>query len=473
MDNRIPSRTLALLLAVCCTISFIAIENAPGEESAPMRLGVASTVISPPDGMPMAGYYSPRGSEGVLDDLYAKATVIDDGEHRVALVVCDLIGVPRPLVVESRRLIAERTNIPAECVMISATHTHTGPSLGGGSLYNSLEGEAGDRARQYEASLPDLIADAVVQANERLTPAQLEFSSAQEPDLAFVRRFWMRDGSVGWNPGRGNPNIIRPVGPIDPEVAVLYAESLEGDPLLTYVSYAMHTDTTGGSLVSADFPGALGRIMAPIKGPEMLTIFANGTCGDINHVNVNWSDRQKGPGEATRLATILAGAVCKAYMSPTSVVPATLQSQSEIVQLPLAPVTEDEIAAARELVASDVRAPFLEQVAAHKALDIAARNGQLIEAEVQVFALGQDVAWVGLPGEVFVAIGLSIKAASPFRQTHVVELANDKIGYVPSRSAYAEGQYEVISARCAEGSGEMLATQAIEILDALYEATAD
>jgi neutral ceramidase len=456
----------ASVLILCATVGAV-------QSQTPdlMRLGVGATVISPPNGTPMAGYYSPRGSEGVLDDLYAKATVIDDGESRIALVVCDLIGVPRTLVVESRRLIEEQSSIPGDCIMISATHTHTGPSLGGGSLYTSLEGEAGNSRREYEASLPVLIAEAVAQAVDDLQPARLAFASEQEDKLAFVRRFWMRDGSVGWNPGRGNPNIIRPVGPIDPEVALLYAESLEGDPLLTYISYAMHTDTTGGSLVSADFPGALGRIMVPIKGPDMLTIFANGACGDINHVNVNWSDRQKGPGEATRLATILAGAVCKAYMDTTPITVGAIQASSQIVSLPLAPVTEEEVAAARELLGSNESVPFIEKVAAHKAIDVASRDGEPIEAEVQVLALGQDVAWVGLPGEIFVAIGLSIKEASPFQQTYVVELANDKIGYVPSRSAYAEGQYEVVSARCAVGSGEMLATQAIIMLDALYEAS--
>ena len=97
-------------------------------------------------------------------------------------------------------------------------------------------------------------------------------------------------------------------------------------------------------------------------------------------------------------------------------------------------------------------------------LDVAARKGKPWEAEVQVIVLGRDLAWVALPGEVFVELGQSIKAASPFRQTHVAELANGSFGYIPNRSAYAEGNYEVVSARCAEGSGEMLVTAAIRML---------
>jgi hypothetical protein len=88
---------------------------------------------------------------------------------------------------------------------------------------------------------------------------------------------------------------------------------------------------------------------------------------------------------------------------------------------------------------------------------------------VQVVTVGKDLAWVSLPGEVFVELGLSIKAASPFKQTHVIELANGSIGYIPNRSAYAEGNYEVVSARCAEGSGEMLVTSAVRILEDLFK----
>src|SRR5262249_53980923 len=90
------------------------------------------------------------------------------------------------------------------------------------------------------------------------------------------------------------------------------------------------------------------------------------------------------------------------------------------------------------------------------------------EVEVQVVALGRDVAWVSLPGEIFVELGLAIKQDSPFRYTFLAELANGSVGYVPSRRAYPQGNYEVVSARCAEGSGEMLVEAAVKLLKELY-----
>ena len=123
--------------------------------AAELRLGTAAVKITPPDGTPIAGPAVARDSEGVLDDVYAKAAVLDDGKTKIALVVCDLSGVPVGIVFESRRIIAEKTGIPADHVMISATHTHTGPSPFGSG--------------PYVKQLPPWIAQAVQQANDRLT----------------------------------------------------------------------------------------------------------------------------------------------------------------------------------------------------------------------------------------------------------------------------------------------------------------
>src|SRR5690606_27043408 len=119
-----------------------------------------------------------------------------------------------------------------------------------------------------------------------------------EEKLSSNRRWWMRDGSVGWNPGKRNPELVRPAGPIDPEVGVFYAETAdrEARPILTFVNFAMHPDTTGGTRVSADYPGVLARLLALCKGPDMLTLFANGTCGNLNHLNFRWERPQQGSG---------------------------------------------------------------------------------------------------------------------------------------------------------------------------------
>jgi len=216
----------------------------------------------------------------------------------------------------------------------------------------------------------------------------------------------------------------------------------------------------------------LSRALALYKGPGMLTLFGNGTCGNINHTDVDWAGRQSGPNEAARLGTILAAAVFKAY--PRLQMLTTIGSirvRSEIVKLPLPRFTPEQLEQARldsRTAKDNTRDGFMKLVRAHRTLDIAARDGKPQEVEMQVIALGRDVAWVAWPGEIFVELGLSVKAGSPFAHTYNVELANGAIGYIPNKSAYPEGNYEVESARVAEGSGEMLVTSALRMLAELH-----
>jgi hypothetical protein len=201
----------------------------------------------------------------------------------------------------------------------------------------------------------------------------------------------------------------------------------------------------------------------------MLTIFANGCCGNINHINVNWEAAQSSPQAAKRLGTILAADVLKAYAELKPVEDTTLRVRREVVLVPLAKHTDEELRQAREIVArKGENRPFLEQVKAYRIVDVAARRGKPYEMDVQVVVLGRDIAWVALQGEMFVELGLSIKAASPFRQTNVIELASGGSYYMPHRSAFAEGQFEVVSTRYAEGAGEMLVTTAIRLLGELH-----
>jgi hypothetical protein len=444
--------------------------------AAELRAGAAAVNITPPAGVGMAGYYFERAAEGANDDLFAKALVLEVDGTKVGLVTLDLISTTRPMVEAARREIERATGIPAASVMISATHAHTGPVLMDRDPRDP-DRKGSKATREYSQRLPGLIAESVRLAAERLQPARASAAEVLEPNLSFNRRFHMRDGSVGWNPGKLNKNIVRVAGPIDPEVGVIHFETPQGEmpskPLATYVNFAMHPDTVGGTKISADFPGVLALRLAEYKGPDMVTLFANGACGNINHVNVNWADPQKGPAEAARLGNILAGDVLKAWMQLQPASSGPLRVSTETVKLPLPELNPGDVERARADLArygtQDNRG-FMQKVEANKILAVAAREGKPHEVEVQVIALGGDAAWVSLPGEIFVELGLAIKQASPFNHTFIAELANGSVGYVPNRHAYLEGNYEPASARCAAGSGELLVESAVRQLRALFEA---
>jgi hypothetical protein len=349
--------------------------------------------------------------------------------------------------------------------MISATHCHTGPVV---SLEKGpAQGWDLSQNRKYVERLPELIAQSVQYANAELTEAKGFAGAGREERLSFNRRYFMKDGTVGWNPGKLNPNIVKPAGPIDPQVPVVYFEGPNGRPLATYTNFAMHLDTVGGKRFSADYPYTLHTLLARLKGPDMLSMFTIGCAGNIKHIDIKWHNPQHGEGEAARISTILAGEVLKTYarLSPFEV--GGLRTASRIVPLEPAFVSDAELEEAPRIIAKGAKAPFLQRVSAYKALDVASRHGKPIEAEVQVIAPGDDLAFVGLPGEIFVELGLSIKEHSPFAHTIIAELANGNVGYVPTKEAYPQGNYEVVTSRCAAGSGENLASTALELLQQL------
>jgi hypothetical protein len=448
-------RTLLTLLAV--TSPLVAAE---------LKVGAAAVVITPPEGTPLAGYYSYRGTKSVVDDIYSKAIVLEVGETKAALVVCDLISLPRHVITEARRQIEKSTKIPGSHVMISATHTHTGPVLTRESALDELVGATSDLGKRYTEKLPELIAKSVADADKKLAPARASVAHGKEEGLSFNRRFAMKDGTVSWNPAKQNPDIVKPAGPIDPDVGVVYFDSPKNAPIATYVNFAMHPDTVGSEGVSADYPGVLSKLLGEYRGPEMLTVFANGCCGNINHLDIKWLDPQKGSGEAKRIGTILAADVLKATRDLKPLDAYGLRVRSEIVKLPLAPITDADVEAARETVKQikDPKTKFLDKVKAFKVLDVQARDGKPWEVEVHVISLGDQLAWVSLPGEIFVELGLAIKKDSPYVHTMIAELANGSIGYVPNKPAFAQGNYEVVSSRCAEGSGELLVEVAMRLL---------
>lgn len=384
-------------------------------------------------------------------------------------MTCDLIGMDAQLVSQTRQYIEKVTDIPGSHVMVSCTHAHTGPTLPRDSIRNS-QTAAGLILSQYIKTLPACIAQAVKQANDSLVPARLSAATGHEDSISFNRRFFMTDDTVGWNPGKLNPKIIKPAGPIDPAVAVVYVASDSGTPISTYVNFANHLDTVGGLEFSADYPYTLYTLLGKFRGTDMVTLFAQGCSGNINHIDVASGERQKGHAEAERIGTVLTGEVLKTFTRLDPIDPTCVVVRREIVKLPLPEVTPDEVAKARDIVATyntPGAAPFMAMVNAFKVISVYERDGRPLEAEVQVMAVGHDLAWVGLPGEVFVEIGLAIKQASPYRMTIVTELANDSIGYVPDRKAYAEGNYEPVSARCAVGSGEMLVQASLRLLNEL------
>jgi hypothetical protein len=440
----------------------------------PLQAGIAVVDITPPIPYRMSGYFYERLSTGTKDPLKAKAVVFQQGGESAALVFCDLVGAPLDVSTRARREASIATGISAENIAIAATHTHTGP-LYFGSLHKHLHERAVARAGKdpyeaidYPAQLVEKIAAAITAAKAGLKPVDLASGYVLEERLAFNRRFFMKDGTVRFNPGELNPDIVRPAGPTDPQVGVIsIVQRGQTEPVAAIMSFAMHLDTVGGTEYSADYPKYIEDALREDFGPGFTLLFGTGTCGDINHIDVRTRDRRTAADIGRLLAETTGTAIEQESLA--SVAEPSLAVRSTVVEAPLQQFSDEERADARnkmELVGGR-ELPFLEQVRACAIMDLENRAAEKLPLEVQVFRLGPDTAIVTLPGEVFVELGLAIKAASPFKTTLVVELTNDSPAYIPTKKAFVEGSYEIVNSRVQPGSGEQLVEAATRLLKEL------
>ncbi len=446
---------------------------------AELKAGAAEVVITPPVGVELEGYGARKHpSVGVHDDLYAHALVLDDGETRAGLLTCDLVGVDRELVAEVRRLVEQAGALKGGNLMVSATHTHSGPR---GLL--RLRG-AGDRALIELTSRK--LAGAVIAASQEMHPARLKLGKSLVDSVGQNRRF--------------------PDGLIDPTLYVLRVEEAgTGELLAALVNFTMHATVMNydNLLVSADYPGQVRKVIRRVLG-DVPVLFANGTCGNTNPARVAAVFS-----EVERIGTVLGaeavrvlcelGAVGRLVAADNllwgertpkpppagalDLASPSLKVASTQIELPLRPydpsgeVYQERIAGLRrELAALGLDEKALAQIRqsqvglADIAPEVVTRRrelmGQLtrlsaelaslprrkqihdligsaaLRTEIQALQLSPEVVIVGLPGDVVVEIGLAVKAASRRSACLVFAYTNDSIGYTVMPAHFAEGGYE-------------------------------
>jgi len=409
----------------------------------------------------------------ILDPLNVKAIVFSQGTEHVALVECDQTYVFGDLTSQARKLASDKTGIPYSNICIAATHTHM-------SKY----------------TVPDLkncIIKAIVNAQATAKPVKMQVGSGRECTVAFNRRYFMKDGTVMFNPMFLNPDIVRPAGPIDPQVGIVIFRSLSDDHVIaSLTNYALHCDTVkeyGARFskkakgtennVSADYPYWLGESLRKDFGKDFVSIFTTGCCGNINHWDFSKPGPQSGHKTKTKHIGQSLAAVVKAELPKLKSSIPSLASRSRILQVPLQNYSAEDLAWAKQLQNTKLsshseevseRQLFLDKIKKKKilALEKMRLKGQTTwPLDVQVFRLSDDTAIVTLPREMFVEHGLAIKNLSPFENTIVITLANNYCAYVPNRKAFSQGGYEVVRSRLAPGGGEMMAEAAVQMLKEL------
>jgi len=459
-------------LTALCVVTPLAAVDSPPAPASTLRVGQAVVDLTPPPAMPFhvpqRPPYPTPPAEGVHDPLQAKAVVFESAGVKAAIVACDMTSIPFHIQMAARVQVGKICGVPPENVMITATHTHTTPNIRPRFARNATP-EQKQVMETYLARMPGLIAESVKAAEAALKPATLQAAMGEVKGVAQNRRFLMNDGTVVSNPGKGNDellvNVVRAAGPTDPALPVLYFATTNGRPITTMINFSMHLDTTGGQRYSADYPAQIAKILADVKGPEMLTHFTIGAAGNINHfylLDPKHPHRVKGYEEAARIGTLLAAEVVRSYERLQPLSAAVLKISREVIRLQI--LEEKAPALAKQF--GDKPSFFDGE------LTVTLVDGKYtFEAEVMVIALGDEVAFVGMPGEMFVELGLMVKQGSPYQYTFVNTLANGAIGYVANRKAYREGSYGAspTTTRAHPGSGEALVDSALRQLITLRD----
>jgi len=429
-----------------------------GGQAASFRAGFAERDITPEIGTEAPGGYGKAYHGSIHDPCKVRAAVFDDGHARVALVGVDALGIRRDTVVKVREAILARTGIPAQSILIGASHSHSsGPLVWvrrgefdhASKLIQRLAYEESTCAdAKYVATVERALIDAVCQANDRRTEALAGVGKGLEPTVAFNRRFLMRSGRTVTHPGQGNPNIAEPAGPVDPEVGVIGAwDARDRNRLLgCVVNFACHATTSPGG-VSANYIYYLEKAIQGYFGNDCVVVFLAGASGDITQVDNRspyrfpdgdrWAQRVGGKVGAEALKVLLT-------MEPGTLAP--VAAQARVWAAPRRKPSPKRVKACLEIVQGDKTKvdattwTFAKEIVL---LDALLQKNPLVDVEVQAVQVGPAV-FVTTPAEYFCRFGLEIKAASGFPFTFPVSLANGCVGYVPTEDAFGPhgGGYE-------------------------------
>jgi neutral ceramidase len=390
-----------------------------------LRAGAAQVDITPAPGIPLTGFILRQGSStGIHDRLFAKALALEADGQQAVLIACDLLALDFPFVSSVRSSIHLATGIPEENIMITCTHTHSGPAT-------TFLRDCGEVDVTYLESLRLWVVGAVQESISNLCQVKMGV-------------------------GRGHYDVgvrnrRQPEASTDTDLGVVCFRDDSGQLQAILVNYTCHPvcmDYTN-RLISADYPGYLANILQ--EQTHAVVLFTNGAAGDINPERVGSftfaEDLGRGLAEETLRVLKTLEFRDEADLSITGMT----------LDLPLTPPPtsvelNQSISAYRHKLmeaeaAGDVLLSKLHKAMLGWAEDtlLGTLRGNLpmvVAVELQLICLG-DVALVGIPGEMFCELGKEIKNWTSRHQVLVLGYTNNDIGYIPTREAYALGGYEI------------------------------
>jgi neutral ceramidase len=440
-------RSLPLVLVLCLAPLLHAVEPTS------LRAGAAAVDITPKEfPLNMPGGFTANMAESAHDPLHARALVLSDGATTLAMVVVDNLGAGPDVLDEAKAIASEKTGIATDKILISSTHTHTGPPLNARS----------DPAAAYRKLFVAGVTDSIIQAHAALRPAAIGAAAHPLPEEVFNRRWYLKPAkmplnpygkldTVKMNPGTSPDVLDHPAGPTDPDVTIISVQDAKKKPLALFANYSLHY--VGGSpaaQISADYFGEFARVVSSrLHDPAgFLAALSNGTSGDINNISFGITRPPREPFEQIRI--VAAKTADAAWFAQQKIEKHRSDVRLGMLQREVAlkyrRPTEEQVAEARAVVAvkeaeAIEKLPRLAQNYARNMIAAAERAEETLTVQVQAIRIG-DLVVCGIPFETFVETGLDLKKRSPFLQTMVIGLANGRHGYLPTPEQHRLGGYE-------------------------------
>ena len=427
-----------------------------------LTVGFSRRDITPPLGVPNVLGVTCFVEE-IWDPLYVTAAVLNHGAERAVIIgtdQCVFYQAPHRMF---SKAVSSALGVPLERVVLNTSHTHSAPVIG--TELQEIMDPYGIKVidLDYVEYLKQQIVAAAKEAAEHPKPARLQVGHGHVERVGSNRRPKLPDGKTVHRYGQPPEELrVLPEGLIDPEVLVVRVGDLDGRPLGAFVNYACHPTAAGGSChgwVSADYVGVGSRqIEAALGGAPCL--FLQGCAGNIGTGKwVTGNPRRDMEDMGRRFAE-------GALQALQGVEPITVNSLSMTNQD--VPMTLDPFPSWEELkrgLEENIKANDWMMIAYGDAMVLSRHLHDFQHARIASIGLG-DLAIVSLPAEVFVEFGMEIKRRSPFRHTLVCAYNDNSLQYIPTASAYPEGEFEVDGGwrYVVAGEGEKLQNNAVQML---------
>ena len=443
-----------------------------------LKIGYARVNITPPMGVNIAGYFKVRIADGVLDELEACAVAVGSGDSKAIIITIDHCGLDKVFLNEWRERIEAATGVSKEAVFIHCTHTHQGPVL--------LKNHTNPLTQQYEIFLASRVVDVAVFALADMKDAKMGIGTGEAKNVAFIRRYRMKDGTAKTNPGVNNPDIVAPIGITDESVHVVRFDR-EGAESVVLVNFANHPDVVGGNKISADWPGMTRRFVEKaIENTKCICL--NGAQGDVNHVNVHpkagdfndmfndFDGCSRGYGHARHIARVVTGAVMSVYDKVEYLEADSVKYAQKIVEIPSNKPTPEQLPLAHKY--NDLHKAGRDDLIPYEAMmltTVVAEAARMVRLEnapdtfpmlVSAVSIG-DVALFGVPGEPFNKVGRGLKEAEGWKMVIPCCNTNAKEGYFPMMDSYEEGGYEARGSNFKAGVAEKIIADGKQMLGEL------